>query len=138
MNKHFSDYQTSKMLKELGFNSQCLKYYTISAIKEIGTKTEQELQIIHSANCYNSEMKDNDDCSAPIWQQIKQWLWDNHSIRIAVVHEWGSFGATVYGKYNTNSPKKFICATKIIDSPIEVEIEGIKEAVEYLYNQNKK
>ena len=133
MRNLFCDFPTAKLLKELGFNSQCLKYY-------------EEKGMMYPANCYNSEMAD-DDCTAPLWQQVKEWLWEKHNVCVRVGlsdeinpdHHYYFIHATNKSKtipfYDFPNDRK---SKPIYESPITTEIEGIKKAVEYLYEEHHK
>lgn len=130
METQFADYKTSKMIKSLGFNEDCLMVYCV-----YGTSGSDKIhlwtsQIIFEKNLSNNTDSTNEEyCTAPIWLQIKEWLWNKFGI--AIRHEWlSSFYSAIEEKGEIKkgglTPHR---------SPVTAEIEGIKNAVESLYSK---
>jgi len=135
MKEQFADYETAKMLKELGMNEKCFACY--NSAKTFILFDEDDCGYTHK----NTELHSNNQfMTAPLWQQIEVWLWGMHFMWIEM-------------EMRTESPKmeggeefKFevTCLSstgaffgKRFDSPITAKIEGIKAAVKYLYQQHK-
>lgn len=119
MKEQFATYEVSKQLKELGYNEECYGYYFDKSFEP--------------SSCAENSSNPSEKlyASAPLWQQVKQWLWEKNKIKIDVysIHNSNNFfatfsiGQTIKGR------------SKDIHSPITAEIEGIKKAVEHLHKQ---
>lgn len=125
MKEQFVPYETSKMLKELGFDEPCFGLYGIHG----------EFRYSHEAvQLYRPKNSDLTICTtAPLWQQVKQWLFDRQSkVRIDVARSQGEYFVGVFkeGLHLFSIDAQF-------NSPITAEIEGIKKAVEYLHEKIK-
>ena len=82
--EQFADYETSKMLKELGFDENTNAWYPIIR-KEVGRLVlHPQYFDYNDKDCFNKEY--NRRCSAPLWQQVKQWLWGEHSLFMATMY----------------------------------------------------
>ena len=130
MKEQFSDYQTSKMLKKLGSNQEQTSAYYL--------KGKFHFNSINNRTFGESK---SDIVSAYLWQQVKQWLWENHKI-FFTTHSDGleakQFGTEIF--VNEKVTKASNMSIKLFhlvwfDSPNVSEIEAIKKAVEYLYSQ---
>lgn len=133
MKENFCDYETSKMLKELGYNEVCLAWFTDRA----DDKTQlQQMSFEMSAYYSEDEIKnsevDEEVYCAPLWQQAKQWLWEKHKMAI-----YPEILSGYYYKIFKRGEIPIGGLTKY-DSPIEAEIEGIKAAVKYLWENKQK
>lgn len=134
MKENFCDYETSKMLKELGFDEGCSNaYLPYDQAKTLNNYLPKN---------WNGDQADYIDprkcpISAPLWQQAKQWLWDQHKIWVETENDYDiKFHFFVYmgkgkglGIHNDE-----VC----FDSPILAETEGIKAAVKYLWGNKQK
>lgn len=121
-------YETARMLKELGFDEMCIATYrhdkghepTPIRIKPDGEK--------------NSYWENTHECkiyTAPLWQQVKQWLWDKYKVSMEVTNYVESEQGYKFKIWNT---KEWLSG---FSSPITAENEGIKKAVEHLYKTRK-
>lgn len=128
MKDQFADYETAKMLKELGYpKSQDGKHFgwyrvdkNILVDRDIPSRMQSHFNTI----------------LAPLWKQVKEWLWEQKHRPSIMVYRFGTYyfyyiEFAVTKEKLPNSKEKF-------NSPIEAEIEGIKRAVEYLYKKIKK
>lgn len=77
MKEQFADYETSKMLKELGFDELTLAYTHKDGGKEM-------FSIDHSVEKYNSK-KTKWFIAHPLWQQVEQWLWERYGMYITKI-----------------------------------------------------
>lgn len=126
MNEQFTDFETAKAITELGFDTDELeKFYS----------AEGEWMQLKGVKPF--DYSDKTEIYAPTWWQAKEWLWDKKLIRIKVEYTCKLFHAKAYAMYKTNSPKKLILTTNMFGSPIIAEIEGIKQAVKYLFENPK-
>lgn len=135
----FADFQTAKMLKELGFKEDCIAFYEEDGEFKYNNGTKD------FNNNWIAKNKDGIEYySAPLCWDLKKWLWDKHKTHIEITH------------IITNYPihDKLVFKTEIIShekenkivftfhkrleqifiSSIDAEIEGIKKAVEYLHS----
>lgn len=118
METEFATFEISKLLKELGFNEKCLGCYYIIPESEIGRLMFHDVEF----DC-DSKIK------APLWSQIKLWLWKERKIDIRIfVDSLGSNFSFIMFWKNVSVG----LATHYFNSPISAEIEGIEKAVEYL------
>lgn len=122
MKENFCDYETSKILKELGFDYECIACYDKNNM--LATYTE-----LFKPKNYN---KDAYCISAPLWQQTKQWLWEKHKMAI-----YPEILSGYYYKIFKRGEIPIGGLTKY-DSSIEAETEGIKSAVKYLWENKQK
>jgi len=120
-NKPFADYETSKMLKELGFDLGITDFS--KAYDKNGNEVNWTTKHFY--------------CWKPIWQQVKEWLWEEHWIAFECFYD--------------KEMRKFICGGWKLDnelttfktqskSPIESETKAIQQTIKYLHKQliNKK
>ena len=122
METEFADYETSKRLKALSFNEGCLAQWN-------SLEHEQFISMFHDGGDRRYINAKDKNITAPIWQQVKEWLWDNHKIRIDVL-SYGVFPDCDF--LSTVLLKEETLVQTIFQTPIEAEIEGIKIAVKYL------
>lgn len=71
MKKQFVTYEIALKLKELGFDERCLALY-----KSIDKCLE------YRKHYYRNKSLPYNKYSAPLWQQVIDWFWDNHKILI--------------------------------------------------------
>ena len=135
MKKNFTDYETAKRLKELGMDEKCFDWYYAKVL----TNTPQ-------GDCYIKSQKELDILTekfpaerylAPLWQQVKAWLWEEHKIWLDVTDTGlAKEGEKIYScfvtRHKDDGRNQYYYA-----SPITAEIEGIKQAVKYLTEQKK-
>jgi len=127
MKNLFADYKTSKILKELGFDEICFSAYR-------NTDGEESLMGLsnwtNSGNGYYNIHAGY--CAAPLWQQVKEWLWEKHKIKIeSRDYNHGFIGVTIFPNKNRSTTEEY-------DSPITASTEGIKAAVKWLGEQQLK
>lgn len=119
MKDQFVDYETAKMLKELGFDEKCFAWYIIQEKTIVIEKCETNtIGVLKS----------------PLWQQVEQWLWEAHKIRFIIE------GCSCFCLYVCDSEQREIYSDRSEKflSPITAKNEGIKAAVKYLHRQIKK
>ena len=75
MEEQFVTYEIALKLKELGFNEKCFGYF--------GIQNEVKIEI-----SYNSDLNliRRDFISAPLWQQVIDWLIEKHGIIIGYMN----------------------------------------------------
>lgn len=124
----FADSEYSKMLKKLGFDEKCIaKYY--EGRLEIGGEWTNSLL---SKLAYRDSF-----IVAPLWTQIKQWLWEERRVWLdSSSSSCSEFKVTGFYCKDYGMPQIF--QTKNFTSPIDAEIEGVKKAVEHLLKQLEK
>lgn len=110
MNKQFCDYETAKKLKELGLKEKCFGFYA----------NKGKVHNICDNNWHSHrKIGEKIPVTSPLWQQIEEWLWEEHKIYIGLSRGLDDFWMVKY-------------VDKTFDSPITAKIEGIKAAVKYL------
>ncbi len=126
MKKQFLDYHHSKMMKELMFDEECIGFYNPSY-------TEMNGSVLFSGTAaeFDNWNKNEYFISAPLWKQVKQWLWEKHKITFEVRNYSDGFLCVMVDGTIRNTTFQF-------DSPITAEQEGIKKAIEYLHSRIKK
>lgn len=117
----FVYYETAKMLKQLGFDEPCFKYYNILE------------NLIDVFNFNSNPNNIGNSCSAPLWQQAEQWLWEKHKTWFKV-HAVGNDSSFV----NIYSKDHFVETLDGFSSPITAKTEGIKQAIKHLHSNSKK
>lgn len=112
MKEQFVTYEIALKLKELGFDEECLAYYTKD--KEfilLSAKKRGEL-VGHGSvrNALFKYLKENDrtygelftlsnSIAAPLWQQVEQWFRDKYNIHITILK----------GNYSNNEINNQLC-----------------------------
>lgn len=131
MKEQFVDFETAKMLKELGFNEACEYMYDGFILIR-----SEKLPARYETN-FNSELSKHRFAkyiSAPLWQQVEQWLWEEHNIILEIDEvDNGRIFCSV-SKLGEN----YLFETEANDSPITAKTEGIKAAVKHLHSQLSK
>lgn len=121
MENNFADYETSKILKELGFTDGCLAWY--------GRKFPET----RWGNLYIEQFIGAGDfsCDAPTWQQIEQWLWDSYKYRISVI---ANEDGIILSCRDRSYCRIYQQDIGIYDNPIAAKIDGIIKCIQHLRN----
>lgn len=137
MTPQFTTYQHALILRELGFNEECFKLYTTGAnAGDTMIALWLSRTVFGQEECTNSMLSHKDSCTAPLWQQTKEYLWEWYRIRFEVSLRAGIYQTKAYGMYRTKSPKKLIM--KATDkSPIISEINCMRLVIEDLKNKKQ-
>lgn len=132
MKEQFVPYETARMLKGLGFDKNTNAYYPIIEREKGRLVIHAQYFDYNDKTCFSRTYDHR--CSAPLWQQVKQWLWEKEKIWV----------------YRMRGDKKNEFTYRIIkdetvlfelnsgiyySSPITAETEGIKKAIEYLHEK---
>lgn len=144
MKDQYADYETANMMKELGFKEPCSASYeyalTSKKDKQDGysgpfgwKKGECNFSAGYFVN-NTEEGKNWNVVAAPLWQQVKEWLWKNHHAYIRVVDN-GDETFDCWNEFLRDGITR--CKSLDFNSPIEAETEGIKQAVKYLHSKLK-
>lgn len=124
MKSHFADYETSKMLKELGCDliPLCI-FYDNGKGQEIFWASQSDKSM-----------------PAFLWQQAEQWLWEKQKINIEQNLFYGNqkeLRLNIYTEAFRDGNSIWFFRHKFETSnPITAKIEGIKAAVKYLHSKN--
>lgn len=80
MDNQFATYEIAKSLKKLGFNKKCFGYYR----NLLGSNEIIFSDSIKNNSKNNSELDNTkyNYIAAPLWQQVIDWLRDDHGIGI--------------------------------------------------------
>ena len=97
MKEQFVDHEIAVLLKEKGYKEECMAYYEISikAKKDVhdgfsGPFGWKKGEVNFNKGYFeNNGLPDNSNeywllCGAPLWQQVIDWLRENHSIDIII------------------------------------------------------
>lgn len=126
---NFLPYEYSKMLKDLGFDRVCMARHG-----DYGDKRRymEEWVNIPNSKCF----------SAPLWQEVEEWMWDNHDFVFCVDTniKQERYCVVRNKKVVIILPEKLDDANDVMryDSPITAKKERIKNAIEHLHSQLKK
>lgn len=115
MKEPFADYETSEMLKELGFDEKVIGYHLNKVDGVYITAYER--------------VEQHRSIKAPLWQQVEEWLWEKHKIYFKLLT--GFFGF----QYTSHMNEEDFIKSTISASPITAKIEGIKQAVKHLHSK---
>jgi len=125
--KDFADRETSVLLKKLGFHEECLMCYFDGA-----KKPNEAFERMDSLTDYNDTENPEGYYSAPLWYQIKNWLWEKHQVYFQPYYAWkGCFGCRILKSKTGGLPNGL---TTPIYSPVEAEIEALKVAVKDIHD----
>ena len=73
MKKQFVTYEIALKLKELGFDEECLGYYTIN-----------NKGLLYPYNMHKYIYRKDFLCVAPLWQQVIDWLREKYNLYISI------------------------------------------------------
>ena len=128
--KEFLPYKESKMLKELDFDESSSEVCcNLAEMERLYEYSKKEVK--------NSELQNPSHYARPYYQQVEEWLWEKHQVRIQVASTIGIVKG-VNNKYVSDVKKneRLVCNEIIyFDSPITAKNEGICKAIEYLIAQ---
>lgn len=126
MKDQFLPYESCRMLKELGFNEECFVFYNGS-----------EGGLVYPVSAKREHMNEEWERTfiAPLYQQVKQWLWEKHQMHIK--HEMVSDDCFEYYIRIKMSQLVKYSDSRAYKSPVIAEREGIKAAIEYIYENTK-
>jgi hypothetical protein len=140
-----ADYETSEMLKKLGFKEECREAYIDVQDKRFRDENGRLCSISFAITSYGEYPvmetgnfnKHADRVSAPLWWQVKCWLWKKHNVTLECSYEKELKAFVCGGWKNDNELTTFKTKSK---SPVESEIKAIQQTIEYLHKQllNKK
>lgn len=124
MKDQFVDYETAKMLKELGYNwiyGEALAYYYPRSHFVFEKPFVSATDVI----------------PAFLWQQVEQWLWENHKMYfdVSLYKLIGQKYQSVCVKVDGKGRIRVLFTSNDADSPITAKTEGIKAAIKYLHEQ---
>lgn len=112
MKEQFLDYEHSKMLKEIGFDEECLAMY------DDGRYT---LYDPLESGLNKNSLFDTRVVCAPLYQQVEQWFLEKFRCHIAMSEDGRRFSGS-----------------ETFDSPVIARREAIKAAVKQMYQELKK
>jgi len=120
----YVDYKTSRMLRDLNFKGDTKLYYS------------RDSEILNGQNaCEDHNHNGTSDLfsSAPLWQQVEEWIWNKLQIYISVnQRQENDFYFQVIQEADV-----FI-EERNFDTPIQAKIEGMKSTVKYLWEDKLK
>ena len=104
MNEQFCNYEISKKLKDLGFNEKCLAVFYQEKFMN-GHIEPYVWNLINSIKT-NSDCNSIDIVTAPLWQQVIDWLREKYDLHIdngwCISDPFGNsqygYGISVYNK----------------------------------------
>ena len=125
MKEQFCDYETSKKLKELGFDEECIAYYWANK--------DTFHWIIPPAKDHN---KLPTRISIPTWQQVKQWIYGTYQAYIQL--DFDNDGYYIASLVSEDGNWNFVLGNNKIHDYIEAENHAIQKSVEWLHENIEK
>lgn len=129
MENQFVPYELALKLKELGFDEECLDFYS------------------NENNCLFNNDPINEDSihigagiPAPIWQQAFDWFRDSHGLNVvgfSANQSWSLWYFNIDKKGLTYLYYAGAQEKKFFNSPEEVRIACLKELIEIIEQQNQ-
>ena len=129
MNEQFTDAETAKRLKELGMDEICIGFFNPSYTEMGGS-----LLFSNNGGDFDNWNKKEHLISAPLWQQVEQWLWETEKIYFDYVKTLNNDGFIC--RVMQEGREDVISLGTAPPSPITAKNEGIKKAVEYLHEHS--
>lgn len=145
MQKQFVTYDIAVSLKEKGFKEKCIAWY----YNPKGNDPDLFLVEYNQAEDNNSVFLDPEDkkmkgvgnwkdiceerkysCSAPLWQQVIEWIWDKYSLNITIKNGYG-------WEYAISDSTDVICGDGTFNTRNEATKEAILKVFELIKNQTK-
>ena len=123
MEKEFIPYEQALALKELGFDELCFMHYENNVL----------FQPFGNKDFYKNSELENDEVSAPLYQQTFRWFREKHNLESHVKKDWTD---GVYHGYES----MIECVDGIIDCGTyktyeEAELECLKKLIEIVKNK---
>lgn len=119
---HFADFETSKMMRELGFDGQSLGVYTTPC-------GGRERFYFEYPNEYEGDLR------RPLWSQCEEFLWEKYGIEISFGRSKGAMQShhfvIGYGDFNSN----VTISEQSYSGPILARREGIHAAIKLKHKQ---
>ena len=145
--KPYVDFETAKMLKKIGYDGDSAYYYMPDPNKSKPLNTIDKFYVQNAKHQVLKDSRTVEDLykegyfqltiQAPLWSEVKEWLWTKKDTFVFVVREWIN---SAEGKFNYIIYIKKIRPTHLcpqFESPIITEIEGIKKALELICKKKK-
>lgn len=134
MNKDsFVDFETAKRLKPLGYKEECLSFYEADGTWKWNNGTQN-----FDSNWLSINKDNIDYYSAPSWQDVKKWLWENYRLYYVLDSDRHLKMVTVVRDLNKNGaiiiPEKLESVNDFdrFESPIDSERDAIKQTIKHL------
>lgn len=127
----FVDINCARLLKDLKFDKACLRY-----VNERNPEPSYlfDHNFTHRNNTELASKIHHGYITLPLWQQVRQWLYEAHGIEVSFGHTKKAIQKFTYIiHYNTFSSKVTVSEEEFI-SPILAENAGARRAVSDLYN----
>jgi hypothetical protein len=123
--KDFIPYEQALELKELGFDEPCFTYYFCNGILS-DTPRESGDDIKYQGDCkfdnhQNSYLEEDDDCSAPLFQQAFGWFREKYGLYSVIdgLENRQYYKITQLNtcskEYNTYEEAELACLSKLIE-----------------------
>lgn len=132
MKNEFVPYDIALALKELGFDERCFSYYQFQELSICPRENGDDIKYPGDNKFdrhQNSYLEENDDCSAPLYQQAFRWFREKHKLVSEIQAPDGKEGKwnptihKVYGfgnyydneGFNTYEKAELACLRKLIE-----------------------
>ncbi len=132
MKNKFADFETSRMMKALGYADKCFGFYA----------NEGEVHnITDNAWHEHKSMKAEVPVVSPLWQDVEAWLWEKFNIQcretnMSIGHGWYAT-YKICGSRDLQTVFDEEMPADFFPSPIEAKIAGLKNAVKWLYEKKQ-
>lgn len=114
----FADYELSTLLKNKNFTEKCFQYY------QHGVLQAYYLEFTD----FNTKYKDISIFSAPLWDQVIDWLRQVHNIDV-MIRQTKKDGTSYYKVTKIETDDKIIAYSNFCDSPLEAKRKAILQAL---------
>lgn len=126
----FCSYEIALKLKELGFDEDCTAYYKSECTGENTLLSEFTLD--HSKTVFYTQTNNNREISAPLWQQVIDWLDTNCNLLVVTTRD-KIFGYNwkIAGKKNKSIYDCAVTYQRLYDA----REQAILKAIELILNK---
>ena len=129
MNEQFCNYEISKKLKELGFEDECLGFYSKHNQFHLISYGIVSYNNTHDSICIHPLYKL--DCAAPLWQQVIDWLREKHDIDVEIHSKFGQ-GNGWWSNLCYNSTRTETLNVGMFDNYCKAREQAILKALEII------
>lgn len=129
MEKEFVTKEIANKVKVLGFNEDCFGTYY------------KEVLHLHGVN--NKFLKEESECSAPLWQQVVNWLREEHGFEFNIGYYFNNikgkqYDMEMYRDTHFVNPDVFDTVWRDFNSHYEAQEYSILKALQILENESNK
>jgi hypothetical protein len=141
MENEFVPFEIALALKELGFNENCVGFYSDEhQLRPVSQKSHKS----YSRIIRNISLRNDAKCTAPLYQQVFRWFRDKYKLEASIQR----MPPEVYGKGKGDIKNYLVYiwaellnprgqTTLNFDTYEEAELECLKKLIEIIKNKNE-